>query len=282
LVSLGVLKERSVLARVLGGIADYSRNRSEGVIALGPCMRERLLKRRVSPAKIHIVENWADGGQITPMPCQEKSRLNVLYSGNLGLSHDIETISRVMERLRDDRRFHFSFVGGGARRPELETFCRGRNLSSVEFLPYSTRDQLGHSLACGDIGLVTMKDACVGTVVPSKVYGLMAAQRPILFIGPRSATPALLIKRCDCGWQIDCGDVQGLIHLLETLFENPSLIREAGANARRAFLHNYDLKHGMQRISSVLSLGAALDGAYGEELDPASSQLHLKGLEVLR
>jgi glycosyltransferase involved in cell wall biosynthesis len=259
LVSLGAVNEHSVFARLLGGIADYSRNQSDGVIALGPCMHERLLRRGVSADQIHIAENWADGSQISPLPYQDRSRLNVLYSGNLGLSHDIETVASAMERLGNDPRFHFSFMGGGARRAELETFCRTRELRNVTFLPYSSRDQVGNSLASGDIGLVTMKDGCVGTVVPSKVYGLMAAQRPVLFIGPRSATPALVIKEHDCGWQVDCGDVQGLINLLEKLFEDRRLIRDAGARARQVFIQNYDLVHGVTRISTILRLPAMPD-----------------------
>jgi glycosyltransferase involved in cell wall biosynthesis len=282
LVSLGALNEHSVFARLLGRIADYSRNQSDGIIALGPCMRERLLKRGVSADKIHIAENWADSGQISPVTHQDRSRLNVLYSGNLGLSHDIETIASAMERLRNDPRFHFSFIGGGARRSELETFCRTRGLCNVTFLPYSSRDQVGNSLASGDVGLVTMKDGCLGTVVPSKLYGLMAAQRPVLFIGPGSATPALVIKEHDCGWQVDCGDTQGLINLLEKLFQDRRLIRDAGARARQVFIQNYDLIHGIARISTILRLTRVPDSTREDKQGSEALQLPLKGFEVLR
>lgn len=281
LVSLGALKERSLLTEILGVIADYSRSRSAGIIALGPCMRERLIKRGVCPERIHIAENWADSGQIEPMLCHEQSYLNVLYSGNLGLSHDIETIASTMEVLKNDSRFRFTFIGGGARRPALEACCRTRGINNVAFFPYRTRAQVGNSLASGDIGLVTMKDACVGTIVPSKVYGLMAAQRAVLFIGPRLATPALLIKEHDCGWQIDCGDVTGLINLLEKLFENRQLIRYASVRGRKAFLSNYDLKHGTRKISNILGLDAASDRA-DVRPHPESLQLPLRGFEVMR
>jgi glycosyltransferase involved in cell wall biosynthesis len=187
-----------------------------------------------------------------------------------------------MERLGNDPRFHFSFIGGGARRSELETFCRTREVRNVTFLPYSSRDQVGESLASGDIGLVTMKDGCLGTVVPSKVYGLMAAQRPVLFIGPRSATPALVIKEHDCGWQVDCGDVQGLIALLEKLFEDRRLIRDAGARARQVFIQHYDLVHGVTRISNILRLSAMPDSTPEDKQGSGSTVASSEGFEVLR
>jgi glycosyltransferase involved in cell wall biosynthesis len=282
LVSLGALKAGSVSARFLGRIADYSRHRADGIIALGPCMCERLLKRGIARDQIHIVENWADGRQITPMPYGNGGPLHLVYSGNLGLSHDIETIAWALERLQDDRRFFFSFIGGGARRSELETFCRSRRISNIAFRPYRTRDQVADSLASADIGLVTMKDECIGTVVPSKVYGIMAAQRPILFIGPRSATPALLVRKHDCGWQVDCGDVGRLIQLLERLSEDRRLVWNAGARAREAFLGGYDLEHGTAKLSAVLRLTEGATDTSGDQLDCAPSQLPLDDFEVLR
>ena len=83
------------------------------------------------------------------------------------------------------------------------------------------RTGLGDSVAAGDIGLVTQRDVCVGSVVPSKVYGLLAAGRPVLFIGPAMATPARIIRRFGCGWHVACGDSASLIALLRLLAARP-------------------------------------------------------------
>src|ERR1019366_5581808 len=107
----------------------------------------------------------------------------------------------------EDDRFRFVFVGSGGRQQELTSFITAHDLCSVEVRPYVERASLGENLSAGDIGLVTQRDVCCGSVVPSKVYGLLAAGRPILFIVPRQATPADIVRRFDCGWQVDCGDV---------------------------------------------------------------------------
>jgi hypothetical protein len=88
--------------------------------------------------------------------------------------------------------------------------------------------------------------------VPSKVYGILAAARPILFIGPAAATPALIIERHRCGWRFECGDVEGVTRLLQHLADNPHEVMEAGQRARQALVDCYDLPQGVARIANIL------------------------------
>jgi glycosyltransferase involved in cell wall biosynthesis len=278
-IDLNYFKAGGMIDRVTGTLADYSRRHADGIIALGECMKQRLMGRGVDAGRIFVADNWADGNAIQPMPRPgDPGQLVLLYSGNLGLAHDLETLTGAMLALEQDElpeernrgpRFHFLFVGSGGRRQELEAFVAAHDLRSVELRPYVERTSLGESLAAGDIGLVTQRDVCCGSVVPSKVYGLLAAGRPILFIGPRQATPALIIDRFQCGWQIDCGDVPGLTRLLIHLSAHPTDVSLAGRNARQAFLHHYDLPLGIERIAGIL--GASVPGYSPSLLEPVLS-----------
>jgi hypothetical protein len=91
-------------------------------------------------------------------------------------------------------------------------------------------------------------------VVPSKIYGLMAAGRPVLFIGPRQATPSLIIERYQCGWQVDCGDTAGVVSLLHKLAVEPHLVRQAGFRARQAFVEHYNLPIRLSRLCDILGV----------------------------
>jgi colanic acid biosynthesis glycosyl transferase WcaI len=253
LVDVGLAKQNSLVVRLLGRISDWSRRQSDGVIALGNCMRRRLLDRGIPSSQIHVAENWADGKEIFPLPIHRHGLLTVLYSGNLGRPHDIDTILYAMERLKDDPLFHFRFVGDGARRQELADFCRINSIANTSFAPYCRRDEISSNLASGDIGLVTQREACLGTVVPSKVYGLMAAGRPILYIGPRDSTSAEIIRRFGCGWQVDCGNGPAVFELLKDLEAHRDQIAVAGARARIAFLEHYDLPLGVARICNIIA-----------------------------
>ena len=253
-VSLEAMREGGWADRAMGAVADYCRRRSHSIIALGSCMEARLLKRGIPGEHIHIADNWADGEEIAPLLPRNAADIHILYSGNLGLSHDIETIAGAMAALANDGHFRFSFAGGGARRAELEAWSRSHPTGNVTYLPYANRQDVSASLGSADIGLVTLKRECVGTVVPSKVYGLMAAGRPILFIGPPDASAARLIERHACGWRVDDGDTEGLVKLLHRLEADRAAIHSAGRHAREAFESYYDIRIGVSRIAAILGL----------------------------
>jgi colanic acid biosynthesis glycosyl transferase WcaI len=253
-VSLGALRQGSWLTRILGWIEDGCRRRSDGVIVLGPCMRRRLMAHGIPKQLIHVAENWADGRTISPQPFRRSGPINVLYSGNLGLSHDIETILQTMRHFRDDPRFVFTFAGAGVKRDELEHICTAEGIRNAVFVPYASRDHMDEHLAQADIGLVTQLPAHIGIVVPSKVYGLLASGRPVLFIGPRRSTADLLIRRFKCGWQIDPGNWKSMVDLLQRLASDREDLRSHGGRARRAFDRHYDLPHGVARVAAAISL----------------------------
>jgi colanic acid biosynthesis glycosyl transferase WcaI len=252
-LDLNILQPKSLMTRLVSILADLSRNKADGIIALGEDMKSRLMKRGIAEHRIVVAENWADSSELALRPFPD-GPLVVHYSGTLGLAHEIHTLAETMRQLRDDDRIRFVFVGGGARRAQLQEFCKQHKISSADFRPYANRSDLGQSLSEGHIGLVTQLPETVGSVVPSKTYGIMAAGRPMLYVGPETATPSLVLQRHDCGWRLDPGDVSAMVRLLQTLEQDRSIIYEAGARARRAFELYYDRPIGTNRVLSILGL----------------------------
>jgi len=252
-VDLNVLKEKSFLTRLVAGLSDFSRNRADGIIALGEDMKARLVKHGIVERKISVAENWSDGADIRSAPFAD-GPLVVQYSGTLGLAHELDTISEAMCELRDNDHFRFLFIGGGARRSQLQEFCKRQKIFNVEFRPYSSRGDLGRTSAEGHVGLVTQLPVTVGSVVPSKTYGILASGRPMLYVGPENATPSLVLQRHACGWRVEPGDVAGMVGLLQALERDRSMLYEAGARARRAFEMYYDRPIGAGRVLSILGL----------------------------
>ena len=102
------------------------------------------------------------------------------------------------------------------------------------------------------LGLVTQKPETTGSIVPSKVYGIMAAGRPLLYIGSRRATPARIIERFHCGWFIEAGASDQLVDLLTRLAQRPNEVRDAGDRARRAFVDHFDRPLALATIITFL------------------------------
>jgi hypothetical protein len=248
---IGYFKKGRIAERLSGAVLDWSRRRADVIIALGEDMKDRLVAHGIPEHKIHVAENWANGLEVAPMSFPE-GPLTVHYSGNLGLAHEVETITAVIERLANCPDFRFIFAGGGPRRAKLEAHCRQRSVTNIEFRPFCSNGQLGQSLAEGHLGLVTQIPGTLGSVVPSKIYGIMAAGRPLLYIGPGESTPARHIRTFDCGWRIEPGDIDGVIHLLHHLNANRQLLGEAGGRGRVAFDQHFDRSIGVARILAIV------------------------------
>ena len=256
-IDLGRIKQGGVLDYVLGALADFSRRHADYVVTLGTCMKQRLVARGIAADHILLAENWASAAAIQPLDRPgNPQELVLLYSGNLGLAHDLKTLTGAMLALRADKRFRFLFVGNASKRADLAEFIAAEEIDTAEFRGYVARDRLSEGLALGDVGVVTQHNVCLGSLVPSKLYGIMAAGRPVLFIGPRTALPSLVVKQFDCGWQIDPGDVDGLVRLLLQLAANRSLIGRAGQQARQALEEHYDLPLAIDRFAALLQLPA--------------------------
>jgi colanic acid biosynthesis glycosyl transferase WcaI len=248
---IGYFKKGGIAERLTGAVLDWSRRRADVIIALGDDMKARLVARGISENKIHVAENWANGVEVMPHQFPD-GPLTVHYSGNFGLGHEAATITGVIDRLANNPNFRFIFAGGGPRRSQLEAYCRERLIQNVAFRPYCACAQLSESLAEGHLGLVTQVSETLGSIVPSKIYGIMAAGRPLLYIGPDGSTPARHIHNFECGWRIQPGDVDGVVRLLHCLDGKRQLVVDAGTRGRAAFEQYFDRPIGIARILALV------------------------------
>jgi len=244
---LGVLRPGSPAGRLLSRIARSTLRGSDAVVALGESMAERLAA--AGARSVTTIHNWADGEAIRPRPAEGhpqreawgwERRFVVLYSGNMGLAHEFETVLEAAELLRGTEAVRIAFVGGGPRRAEVEREVRRRGLTNVEFRPYVEREQLGLSLTAGDVHLLTLRDGMPGLLVPSKIYGILAAGRPTVYVGPETGEIADIIRAGRCGTRVAAGDARGLARAIERYARDAALREEEGRRARRLFEDRFD------------------------------------------
>jgi glycosyltransferase involved in cell wall biosynthesis len=150
----------------------------------------------------------------------------------------------------------FAFVGGGARLEEVRRHVVRRGLGNVIILSYQARERLGETLAAAEVQLISMREDVEGLIVPSKLYGIMAAGRPAVFIGPAGSEAARTICEQECGAVVGSGDVAGLVERLRWLRANPEAAAEMGRRARAALEEHYEREGCCRRLMEVLVEGA--------------------------
>ncbi len=157
----------------------------------------------------------------------------VAYSGNLGRVHDLESVVALAETLRNEPEIAVILVGDGAQRRALEAMARERALTNLTFHPPQPREGLRDTLAVGDLHLVTLRPGCENYVFPSKLYGIAAAGRPILFIGPTDCEVARCVIANGLGHVAVRGDIAAMAAAVRHLSSDSS----ACARHRAQCLH---------------------------------------------
>jgi glycosyltransferase involved in cell wall biosynthesis len=241
---LGVIRRRGLLAGALRCVANFALKRFDVVITVGDCMKAVMLGRGIDPSRVKVIRNWSDPGLIRPLPPNENAfrqrhaapgEFVVMYSGNFGLAHIFEPVLDAAAALREQAlRVRFLMVGSGPRFDAVKAQAQRRGLDNVSFLPPVPREQLAESLSAADAHVVTMRDGLCGLVVPSKIYGVMAAGRPVIFLGPSDSEAALTVKREQCGATLAPHDAAGLARVIREWAASPDTAMAMGASARRA------------------------------------------------
>jgi glycosyltransferase involved in cell wall biosynthesis len=214
----------------------------------------------VAAERIVVIPNWVPGEAVSPLPADASAlrrreglsnKTVLLYSGNIGLAHEFDTLIAAARRLagRDD--VALLFVGGGKRLPELRAAAEQFG-DLFRFLPAQPLEGLSDALAAGDVHLITMRESVNGLIAPSKVYGALAAGRPIVFIGPQQSEVARLIREADVGCVVRPGEAERLTRCLETLIDDPQRRAELGRRARAVYELRFGWERSCRRFAEVL------------------------------
>jgi glycosyltransferase involved in cell wall biosynthesis len=120
------------------------------------------------------------------------------------------------------------------------------------FLPFQPNEVLAESLSAASVHVVTLKKKLAGLLVPSKIYGVMAASRPVIFVGPTECTVAQIVQEGDCGYVVEPGDVDSFVKAVEDLYHDPGHREAMGIRARREFEEKYERKIATSKIGELL------------------------------
>lgn len=265
-IATGAVTARALPARLLERANRAAARKSRAVVALDDFMAARVRERWQLDGRLAVLPPWPLEEHVTPVPHAEnpfrdrhglQGKRVVMYSGNLSPVHPIDTILQAARELRDAR-LAFVFIGDGGARTAVEEAIRRDRLEHALLLPYQPLADLRYSLSAADVHLVSMGANMVGIVHPCKVYGAMAAARPLLYLGPRRSHVGELVEKIDIGWHVDHGDVAGAVATLREIAAAPEAALAArGARARAALSAELSQRRLLASFCDILEHGVA-------------------------
>ncbi len=261
--TLNVVPSQNWFVKFWHALNRITWNEAEQIIVLSSNMKEQILNKHPHlAAKIIIIPNWADPNFIVPIQKTRNwfalrykltEKFTILYSGNMGRCHDMDTILQAAYELKDEP-MQFVFIGGGAKYQSCIDMIKEMGLNNCLFLPYQEREILPYSLTACDLSLVSVAEGMSGVVAPSKLYSALATGRPVAVICDNRSYLRETIEQARCGLTFANGDGLGLAQFIRQLASSPALAESMG-KAGRDYLTSYcTLKTIAEKYARVLGL----------------------------
>lgn len=248
----------------------FSCRRADKVIVVGRDMVDTL-KRRFQQNKLPryaFINNWVDEKELYPLPADDpqvaafrrkyglENKYVIMYSGNLGLYYDLENLIRVIKEFRkgrtmdgrvedgpltaDGREVVFTFVGAGSMKRRLEKYKEKHHIDNVIFIPYQKKEELIYSLNAADVHWCVSAKGIKGVSVPSKLYGCLAVQKPVIGVMEPGAEARLIMEEVGCGYVCDPGDYEHVARHVRWFIEHAGSeeVTEMGRRGREYLVKN--------------------------------------------
>lgn len=241
-----------LLLGLMMALDKHSCRRADKVIVVGRDMVETLQNRFADLTPYAYINNWIDEKEIVPLPVADErviqfkekyglqGKFVIMYSGNIGLYYDLVNIVKVIKEFREFTDVAFAFIGEGSVLEELKGLKREYEITNMVFIPYQDKSSLVYSLNAGDVHFVVNARGIKGVSVPSKLYGVMAAGKPVLGVLEEESEARLIVDEAKCGLSVSPGDYQAIYQLIKTFIGmKGSAELEKMGSMGRDYLLNY-------------------------------------------
>lgn len=260
-VELGAITDRRVIAAA-SWLERFLYRRADAVTVLSDDLRDNVAGKLGShrPERVRVIPNFVDTERIAPADPENSYRQEyglsgrtvVMYAGNVGLSQSLDLVVEAARRRRDDGDVVFVVNGGGSALEGLKE--RAAGLPNLRFVPMQPRERLPEVLAAGDLHLVPLRTGLARSSVPSKLYSILAAGRPVLASVDAGTEVATTIDRAEAGVAVPPEDPDAFCAALDELLADPAGRAAMGAAGRR-FVEGW---------VSPAAVGVAYEALFGE------------------
>jgi len=242
LVNFGMIKKGSTFEKIWAKRNERLYANASTIYTLSDGMAT-LIKQYNSGIKVEVIPNWADTSFIKPLKKTENpfakehgqlGKITIVYSGNMGAMHAVEKIAELAAQAKNDPDFGFLLIGDGSKKVLIENMKEELALDNLIILPYQSSEILPYSLACADIGIVTLSSGAEDLSVPSKTYNLLAAGVALLVIASPNSELAKLVDKYNCGVHFQEHELSKMWAFLNEMKADSEKLQSMKINARKA------------------------------------------------
>jgi glycosyltransferase involved in cell wall biosynthesis len=242
LINHRLLKDKFFVTRCWKNANRKVYKKAANIFTISEGMANRL-SQYIDKNKIKVIPNWSDTNFLKPIAKEDnpfisnhglENKFIVLYSGNMGATHDLETIIDVAEKLKNEKDILFLLIGDGFKKEIIESRVKKSSLENCLLLPFQKQENLPYSLGSADIGVITLDKETSSLSVPSKTYSLLAAGVPLLCITTSCSEISRITEEFQIGKTFKPDDVEKITEFILEMRRNKYLHNQYCLNARKA------------------------------------------------
>lgn len=261
LVGTGLAKKDGILWKIGRLIEDFTYRNADKIIVISEDFKKNIMAKGVPEEKIVVVYNWVDEEAVKHISREEnklfdkynldRSKFYVTYSGNIGLTQNMDMLLEVAKELEAESDIHFVLIGEGAYKEKVTEIIQEKEIKNVTLLPFQPYEDISHVFSLGDVGLVISKPGVGENSVPSKTWSILSASRPVLVNFDENELKEI-VKKYQCGIFTKAGDKTAFKEAILRLYQNRGLCSELGDNGRQFILKNLTRTAGTQKYVDVI------------------------------
>lgn len=268
-VLCNIIKPHGILFNLFSYLTYLTCDYSQATIVLSQSMKkfiEKKYSKLETKRKLKVINNWSIENinycnkNHNKFAIQHKltNIFTLLYSGNFGRLHDIESITKAAYIL-SNYPIKFVFIGNGAKQQLLEQYIQEHQLKNILLLPFQPRDVLSQSLTACDVSLVSLIEGAEEIIAPCKLYGMLAAGRAVLSISSTGSYIDQLLNDYSCGINCPPHNPQQLADMIATLAADPEQVAAMGQRARQLYEEKYTFSHALDEYEKLLFSTSSLN-----------------------
>jgi glycosyltransferase involved in cell wall biosynthesis len=266
MVATGMIRPNTPADRILGLLNRLLYKSADKIVVLGRDMKA-LVERKIGGGNEHlaIIRCWSDTDIVRPVPKANnallkglglKGKFIVSCIGNMGRAQAIELMLDAATLLKDEGRVHFLFIGSGARKAWMEQEIGRRGLTNVSIVGQRPRSEQIDFLNACDISIISLLPGITGAAVPSRLYNIMAAGKPVISVAGADSEVSLIVREENIGWVVPPGKPEHLSRAVLEAMSDPVRLEQMGTRAYAAA----STKYPRERI--IAAYRALVDGLW--------------------